>query len=215
MTLGELTIEALKLYLSGKTMLSAVRNLSSNGSISEVKVMPSNKPMRLTTHTVYSLEGRVQHILRLTRSGRDDPRIRKAVAKIIGRKCGDKWCVPEKDWESECREVFKWVKRNVRYTRDIEGKDTFQHPIRTIELGIADCDDMSSLIGSMLLAAGYPVKLRVIRTVGSKDWNHIFPMIGLPPGAPNRWVALDATVPRPMGWHPPANMIEDTQDFAA
>lgn len=212
LSLGELALECVKLYVGTKTALGAFGTIIAP-SVGEIAVVPSTKPMRLTTHRVYSIEQRLEHIIRLTKNGRNDPKIRKLTAKIISRKCGDAWCIPEKDWEGEVRAIFKWVRSNIRYSRDIESKDTYQAPMRTVEMKIADCDDTSILIGAMLLSAGYPVKMRVIRTKGSKEWNHIFPMVGLPPGGPNKWVAMDATVPKPAGWHPPADMIDKMKDF--
>ena len=214
--------QAVKLYLGGSAMLSAWRELakgkpntsgSMEGYVAVAQKGKSRSPMRLTTHRVYSLDDRMGYILRLTREGRNDARIRKLVSKILSRKCNGEWCIKEKDWDNEARAIFTYVKRSVRYSRDIEGKDTYQHPLRTLELGVGDCDDLSILIGAMLLSAGYPVKHRVIRTTSAKEWNHIFPLVGLPPGAPTRWLAMDACVSRPMGWHPPSAMIAQTKDF--
>jgi len=219
MTLGQFLLNAIRLYFGGKLVLSSVRNLSAKhassaiGDIGVASAPRKGVKPKLTTYRVYSLEDRMKHIIRLTNEGRNDVRIRKVAATILNRKCAGEWCIKEKDWDSEARAIFAFVKRKVRYTRDIADKDTYQHPVRTLEMGIADCDDMSSLIGSLLLSSGYPVKLRVVRTNNSKDWNHIFPLVGLPPGSPTRWIAMDASVSKPMGWYPPPNMIAATKDF--
>ena len=64
----------------------------------------------------------------------------------------------------------------------------------------------------MLLAIGYPVRYRVIRSHGARDWNHIYVVVGLPPGEPTRWAPLDATVPMPPGWEAPD--VAARKDFA-
>lgn len=174
MGLGNIALNALKLYFGAKATsaaLSAIFGEDRSYSVGHVGVIPAKSRtkaggMTLTTYKVRNLDERMKYIIRMTRQGREDPRIRKATAKILSRKCGDRWCLPEKDWDGEVRAIFNFVKAKVRYTRDIQGKDTYQHPMRTLEMGIADC-----LPGSTLLLTD---KFDLVRLdsieLGTKIW---------------------------------------------
>jgi len=77
------------------------------------------------------------------------------------------------------------------------------------------CDDYTITLGAMLESIGYPVKARVIQTVESPDFDHIYLMVGIPPHseAP-RWLALDASVSgKKPGWQPPHHMVKRYKDF--
>lgn len=162
-------------------------------------------------HEIRSLDDRIKHLRALAISGAADPTLRMMTARLLARKCGAQWCIPERDYPKEIRAVFSAVRQHVRYTRDTEHADLYQHPLRTLQSGAGDCDDFSSLLAAMLLSIGYPVHYRVIRSEGARDWNHIYVMVGLPPQKPERWVALDATVAMPPGWQSPR--IAAKRDF--
>lgn len=110
--------------------------------------------------------------------------------------------VPPKDRRGEIRAVFDWVRRNVRYTRDIYRVETLHTARRMLALRAGDCDDMTILIGAMLMSTGHPVRLAIVgfRPDRPHGYTHIYPE------AHNgrRWIALDATIRRPMGSVPPA-----------
>ena len=228
MSIATVALNALKLYFGAKAASTALNAIlgPEPSSIGYVAALPAKGSMtkgglKLSTFKVRNLDDRMRHIIRLTQSGREDPRIRKATARVINRKCGDKWCLPEKDWDGEVRAIFNYCRNNVRYTRDIEGKDLYQAANRTLELKGGDCASYSILLGSMLLSAGYPVKFRVIRTNEAKSWNHIFVLAGVPmkstmAGASSelKWVSLDASVPKAPGWHAPMSMIGAIKDYA-
>ena len=210
--LGELA----KLIVGANLVKSAVNGMGENmprrGEIAE---LPSARgPMKIKIKHVFTLEDKMVEIIKLANKGKLDPEIRRFVAGCLTDRCGNDWCHKERDYDDEIRTVFNAVRENVRYTGDIWSVDTFQHPVRTLELGIADCDDASVIIASCLMSIGYPIRFRVIRTVNSSDWNHIFVLCGRPPRDPKQWVSLDATVKKPAGWYPPKSMIRATKDFA-
>ncbi len=168
---------------------------------------------RASRHTVHTIGQRASYIVGLIQRGRTDPRVREFSVRILSRKCGKKWCIPERDSWGEIKALFDAVRQNVRYTRDIWGIDTFQHAVRTLQWGGEDCDGYVITLGSMLQSVGFPVRLRIIRTSNSRDWNHIFLLAGLPPRGPSKWVSLDASVNQPPGWHPPKWMVSGIRDF--
>lgn len=130
--------------------------------------------------------------------------IRRIAAQILTKKkSGSKgWAVTEKDYIGEIKAIYRWVQDNIRYERDPYKKDIIETPIRTLQLRIADCDAMTTLIGSLLLSMGYPVKIKLIQQKQAKDY-HIYVLVGIPPGQPKKWIALDATFNKPIGFEAP------------
>ncbi len=130
-------------------------------------------------------------------SGAKDFYVRQKAIEIF-RECG----VPAKDRWGEVTSLFEWVRRNVRYTRDIFQVELLHTARRLLELKAGDCDDMTILLGSMLKSTGHPVRLALVGFQPQRPhvYTHIYPevLVG------NRWVALDATMHKPLGWAPPA-----------
>jgi hypothetical protein len=122
-----------------------------------------------------------------------DPKVRKLAFEIV-RKAG----CPSKDWYCEIRAIYDYVKKNIRYFYDIRGIDTY-HSARAIlfELKGGDCDDFSIVLGSLLAAIGYPIKLRIIAKTKQGRYIHIYPLVGVPPhGKVEKWIPLELTDPR-------------------
>lgn len=195
-----------------------------------------NTPMRLRSFHIRSLDERIAYLRRLADEGKRDPAVYAFARRALSRKCGGRWCIAEKDNLSEARalfgelrrqvppqqtardvatarNVFKNLRRNVRYTSDIEGVDTYQKPSHTLALGTADCDDYSSLTCATLGSVGIPCRYKVIRTKGARDWNHIYAQAGLPRANPQRWISMDSSVNMPFGWEAPKRMVAASRVF--
>ena len=143
--------------------------------------------------SVSTLADRIRIIRDMITKAKADAKVRELAAGILHQAR-----VTQKDWDGEVQAVFEWVKANIRYTRDTEGLDTFTEPLKTVSLGVGDCDDMSILLASLLGSIGYPFKLKVVSMSGI-DWDHIFPLVGMPPSAPKMWIPLDASIELPLG----------------
>jgi transglutaminase-like putative cysteine protease len=189
------------------------RSTPSNQSLSDVTIKTPKGPMRMRTYTIRNLDERIEHLRRLVEQGKRDPAVYQFARKAVNGKCGDKWCVPEKNNLAEAQALFKAVRANVRYTSDIAGIDSYQKPAHTLQLRTADCDDFSILTCAAAATLGLPCRFKVIRTKGSPDWNHIYAQIGFPRRSPKKWVAFDASVNMPFGWEAPANMVEASRVF--
>lgn len=109
---------------------------------------------------------------------------------------------PAKNRWAEAEALFRWVQKNIRYTRDIFRVELLHTPRRMLELKAGDCDDMTILLGSMLLSTGHPVRLALtgFRADRPHSYSHIYPEVKIG----ERWIACDATMPFRMGWAPPA-----------
>jgi transglutaminase-like putative cysteine protease len=167
-----------------------------------------NEPKAII-HEVKSLNDRIAFIKGQIYKALVDPKqkIRQLALEII------EGC-ESKDYECYVAKIFHFVQANVKYVRDYEGLDTYQHPLRTLQFGGADCDDFAILNSALLMSIGIPVKLRVIKTKKTEDWSHIYTMAGLPPTNPTYWVALDQTVKGAyLGWEAPKSLIKEKKDF--
>lgn len=136
-------------------------------------------------------------IARLIRDGARDFAVRQHAIRVF-RTCR----VPAKDRLGEVKSLFDWVRRHVRYTRDIFRTELLHTPRRMLELRAGDCDDMTILLGAMLMATGHPVRLVLAGFDARRPhrYSHIYPEVQVR----GRWLPLDATMPFPMGWEPPA-----------
>jgi hypothetical protein len=136
-------------------------------------------------------------IARMIREGAKDFCVRQRAIQIFRT-----YRVPAKDRFGEICSLFDWVRRNVRYTRDIFRVELLHTPRRMLELQAGDCDDMTILLGAMLLSTGHPVRIVLVGFRRNRPhlYSHIYPEVFVH----GRWLALDATMPRPIGWAPPA-----------
>ena len=136
-------------------------------------------------------------IARLIRDGAKDFYVRQKAIQIF-RTYG----VRPKDRFGEVCALFDWVRRNVRYTRDIFQVELLHSARRMLELRAGDCDDMTILLGAMLMSTGHPVRLFLAGFRPNKPhaYSHIYPEVNVE----GRWIPIDATMPRPIGWAPPA-----------
>ncbi|MCZ7638309.1 MAG: hypothetical protein M5U12_21070 [Verrucomicrobia bacterium] len=135
-------------------------------------------------------------IARLIREGAKDFCVRQKAIQIF-RRSG----APAKNRWAEVCALFHWVRNNIRYTRDIFRVELLHTPRRMLELRAGDCDDMTILLGAMLLSTGHPVRLALagFRPHRPHVYTHIYPEVNVG----GKWIALDATMNRPIGWAPP------------
>jgi len=118
------------------------------------------------------------------------PAIRALAADIVAH-------LPGKSFRRECAEILRYVQTNIRYLKDVRGVETLQSPIQTLKIGQGDCDDMSTLIASLLEAIGHPTRFIAVGKVEG-HFCHVYveTKIG------DKWVALDGTEPQTLGWAP-------------
>lgn len=215
MSFGQVLVGLASLALGFNQLRNGTRAL---GEATRYKPNQARKQINasgsMRIYKVKSLEDRIRHLRGRVAKGKVDPEVYAFTRAALTKRCGSDWCVREKDTLKEADAIFQAVRRNVRYTSDIAGIDTYQSPSKTLRLKAGDCDDYSSLICSMLLSAGIPCRFKVIRTKDSNDWNHIYAQAGLPRQRPTRWVSLDASVPVRFGWEAPKSMVAESKVFS-
>lgn len=135
-------------------------------------------------------------IAQMIRDGAKDFCVRQKAIQIF-REAG---APPKNRWAEVCA-LFHWVRNHVRYTRDIFRVELLHTPRRMLELRAGDCDDMTILLGAMLMSTGHPVRLALagFRPQKPHVYTHIYPEVNVG----GCWIALDATMDRPIGWAPP------------
>ena len=139
----------------------------------------------------------VGHITRLILEGAKDMVVRGAAIQVF-RAQG----IAPKHYLGEIEALFHWVQRQVRYTRDIHRVELLHSARRLLQIRAGDCDDMTILLGALLESTGHPVRLVLIGSNPRKPrrFSHIYLEVMLK----GHWIALDATMDRPMGWAPNA-----------
>lgn len=158
--------------------------------------------MRVRKARVSGPDDRVRFIARNIKKGLESAEVHKFAAQALTDWCGDKWCVQPRDWIGEVCAIGQHIQNNVRYTLDTFGMDTYRTPQRTLQMAIGDCDDMAALAGAALQAVGYPVWLKVIRTLGHPEFHHIYILAGIPPTGPTQVIPIDPTQQNFCGWEP-------------
>jgi transglutaminase-like putative cysteine protease len=125
-------------------------------------------------------------------AGKRDADVIRAATAVI-------YTTPEKFEAAEACAVFDYVRDHVRYVRDVAGVETLSHPRITLARLAGDCDDQVALLGAMLEAVGYPVRLVVAAYQAPQAWEHVYLQVF----AGGQWIDCDPTEREVMGWAPP------------
>lgn len=160
---------------------------------------------QLRAHTVHTLEDRVRILRRLVwapEGGLRDPLMRRLGLAVTNG-------VKARDDMGELEAIFDFVVKNVRYSGDIAGKDTFQTALRTLQFGAGDCDDNAVCCAALAMENGFESKFRITSNQGT-SWDHILAMAAIPKHKPSKWIALDTTLgPGRFGRQPPMAKYRD------
>ena len=119
------------------------------------------------------------------------PKVRELALKLTRN-------IPQKAYSEELRALSGFVRDSIRYTRDINGVETVQTPLKTLEYGAGDCDDKATLLAALLESIGFETRFHAM---GFKpgDVSHVLLECELN----GQWIALETTEPVQMGWLPP------------
>jgi hypothetical protein len=81
--------------------------------------------------------------------------------------------VPAFDDYSEAEALYNWVRSNIRFTKDPVDKETLYPPSEMLQIRSGDCDDISMLLGALLMAVGYPARLMTVAANGD-EFSHVY-----------------------------------------
>ena len=104
--------------------------------------------------------------------------------------------VPAHDEAGEVAALFGWVQQNIRYTKDPVTKEKLYPPQELLKIRAGDCDDMTTLLGALAIALGYPARAVTVAASpeSPNEFSHVYLEVEVPPGS-GAWVALDAARP--------------------
>lgn len=105
-----------------------------------------------------------------------------------------------KDFAGEAAALCRWVQLNIRYVRDINGVETLQTPLKTLDIGQGDCDDQSTLLASLLQAVGFDTQFLAIKTSPVGPYVHVICRARWP--GSGGWIPLETTEPWAPGHFP-------------
>lgn len=109
---------------------------------------------------------------------------------------------------------FEFLKAHVKYMADPRTIDQFRTLERTLQFGAGDCDDMALAMNAGLETIGFETAFRVIQTVGSDTWTHVYSIVRLPKRRGTGIVPLDLTLANPrVGLQPPVQVIVKYKDY--
>jgi len=75
------------------------------------------------------------------------------------------------------RNIWDYVRENIRYKNDEPGKEQLRTPQRTLVDRTGDCDDMTILISALLTNMGYEHELCIAAYKKPDQWQHIYPAV--------------------------------------
>jgi hypothetical protein len=100
--------------------------------------------------------------------------------------------VPAFDDYAEAQALYQWVRQNIRFTKDPVNKEKLYPPAELLKIRAGDCDDISMLLGTLLMAVGYPARLMTVAaSQGSPEqFSHVY-IEGEVPAGSGQWVPMD------------------------
>lgn len=188
--------------------------LQHKGVLSEVNTVsgPSPSVHRLDGWSKLSHPQRLRVLRQVAEEYGRDPRMALFTVNQVlrGR-------VEPRDWPSMASALLTWVQTQIHYVNEQE--ERLQSPWRTIEWGIGDCDDQSTLLATLATSIDLPNrfvlqgrlkggdKRKIVRYVegtpapagwlkpnGVVEWFHITVILGWPAGSPSTWMAAEPTM---------------------
>lgn len=121
-------------------------------------------------------------MVKLVRTWRKDPGIWKLSRQIV-------LTVPAKDFRGQVDRTFHWVKQHIRYVNDVRDVETLATPKATLDVASGDCDDMATLLASLLESIGHPTRF-VALGFNDDNFSHVLTETRLG----SKWLSLDPTV---------------------
>jgi hypothetical protein len=113
---------------------------------------------------------------------------------------------PAFDDHAEANALYEWVRHNIRFTKDPVNKEKLYPPAELLKIRAGDCDDISMLLGALLMAVGYPARLMTVAASpgAPQQFSHVYVEAEIPPGS-GEWIPLDpARYDSRFGVPPPA-----------
>jgi transglutaminase-like putative cysteine protease len=129
----------------------------------------------------------------MVRVAKKDPGIRELACQLVRG-------FPQYDRNGEVRALHAFVRDHIRYTGDIRGVETIQTPRVTLQTGVGDCDDKSTLLASLLESINRATRLVAVGFSEAGGYSHV--LVEVRAGKSGKWVPLETIKPVEVGWQP-------------
>jgi transglutaminase-like putative cysteine protease len=130
-------------------------------------------------------------MVKLARDGSKDPGVRQLAADLVRG-------LPQYDIAGELKACHAFVRDHIRYTNDIVGMELLQTPRATLEMGVGDCDDKSTLLAALLQSIGRRCRFVALGFNGASNYSHVLVEARMARG----WIPLETIRPVEPGWYP-------------
>lgn len=162
-------------------------------------------PLTVARVPTLSGNGGVFHTVRVMRAMveayKSDPEILRAVVGVV-------YLSPEHSQTAEVEALFNYVRDYIRYVRDPVGLESLTIPPITLHRQVGDCDDQTTLLATLLEAAGYPTRF-ILAGYQSRDYEHVY----LEVFAGGQWIAADPIEKTSaLGFEPPGAVSRWTEN---
>lgn len=119
--------------------------------------------------------------------------------------------IPSMHYVQEALALGNFIKKNVRYVRDITGCETIIDPLTMLDqlkrgMATGDCDDHSTFLATLLVAAGHKPFFKVVKyKAWNPSYNHIYVVdYARDRKQPEKRIVLDTILKtRPLGYEVP------------
>jgi len=135
----------------------------------------------------------LQAMSRMARAYKKDVGIRELASRLVRD-------IPQYDSAGEVRAIHAFVRDFIRYTGDIRKVETLQTPRYTLESGVGDCDDKSTLLAALLESIGRATRFVAVGFGDGAGHSHV--LVEVRAGRAGRWVPLETIKPVEAGWGP-------------
>lgn len=149
---------------------------------------------------IAGVKNTLNHMRRLTRQYKKSPVVRQLALAIVDGTL-------QKNYPAEIHKIHSFVRDRIRYVKDINGVETLQSPVKTLEIKQGDCDDKATLLAALLESIGHPTRF-VALGFRPNSFNHVL----LETRLGRQWISLETTEPVEMGWYPPNVMNRMVRD---
>jgi transglutaminase-like putative cysteine protease len=155
---------------------------------------PAARPMTLGSvpNGSAGVAATLRAMVALARDYRKNAGVRQLAASLVRD-------LPQYDKVGEVRALHAFVRDNIRYTSDIRQVELLQTPQATLEMGVGDCDDKSTLLSALLESIGFKTRFIAIAMPGSKVLSHVLVQVKLG----QKWIWLETIKNVEAGWAPP------------
>ena len=152
---------------------------------------PTTATLSALPSGVAGVKATLKVMKRLALDGKKEMPVRMKALELVSH-------LQQKNFLGEIKALHRFVRDEIRYVRDIDGVETLQTPVKTLEFAQGDCDDKATLLAALLLSIGHSARFMAIgKTPGKLSHVYVETLYGL-----HRWVPLETTEPVEVGWSP-------------